>query len=132
MLCTWFLGNISSLAISEVQGGFIDFALIGTILFFCQDVSSECTSAINMPGRNICNFLSLFNLAVWLIITFECQNITSTAIEAQVFGLTAWVIIQRMTLPLCIFFRFHASMFSFELWKEYSGKDDEVDDNENA
>ena len=29
-----------------------------------------------------------------------------------------------MTLPLCIFFRFHAAVFSIELWKEYSGKDD--------
>ena len=91
-----------------------------------QDVKSENTSAVGMPGRNMCNFLSFFNIAIWLIITFECQNITTTAIEAQVFGLVAWVVIQRMTLPLCIFFRFHAAVFSLELWKEYSGKEDNV------
>ena len=78
----------------------------------------------------MCNFLSFFNFAVWIIVTFECQNITSTAIEAEVFGLVPWVIIQRMTLPLCIFFRFHASVFSLELWKEYSGKDDNVEKEE--
>ena len=89
-----------------------------------QDVKSDSTSAVGMPGRNMCNFLCLFNFALWLIVTFECQNITSTAIEAQVFGLVAWVVIQRMTLPLCIFFRFHAAVFSIELWKEYSGKED--------
>merc|ERR1711884_69793 len=77
-----------------------------------------------MPGRNMCNFLCAFNLSVWLIVTFECQNINSSMVEAQVFGLVAWVVIQRMTLPLCIFFRFHAAVFSIELWKEYSGKDD--------
>ena len=81
-----------------------------------------------MPGRNMCIFLSIFNGAVWFIVTFECQNITSTAVEAEIFGLTAWVVIQRMTLPLCIFFRFHASVFSVELWKEYSGKDKKIDD----
>ena len=70
-----------------------------------QDVESENTTAITMPGRNICMFLYSLNLAVWLIFTFECQNITSSVIEAEVFGLVAWVVIQRMTLPLCIFFR---------------------------
>ena len=70
-----------------------------------QDVKSANTTAVGMPGRNMCNFLCSFNLAVWLILTFECQNITSSVVEAEVFGLVAWVVIQRMTLPLCIFFR---------------------------
>ena len=91
-----------------------------------QDVKSENTTAVGMPGRNMCNFIHFLNLAVWLIVTFEEQNITSSVIEAQVFGLVAWVVIQRMTLPLCIFFRFHAAVFSIELWKEYAGKDKAV------
>ena len=88
-----------------------------------QDVKSENTTAVGMPGRNLCMFLYFVNSAVWLILTFEEQNITSSVIEAQVFGLVAWVVIQRMTLPLCIFFRFHAAVFSIELWQEYAGKD---------
>ena len=48
-----------------------------------QDVKSDNTSAVGMPGRNMCNFLCLFNFALWLIVTFECQNITSSAVEAQ-------------------------------------------------
>ena len=88
-----------------------------------QDVKSENTTAVGMPGRNLCMFLYCMNSSVWLILTLEEQNITSSVIEAQVFGLVAWVVIQRMTLPLCIFFRFHAAVFSLELWKEYAGKD---------
>ena len=37
-----------------------------------------------------------------------------------------WVIIQRVTLPLAVFFRFHSAVVSIELWKEvYCGENSE-------
>ncbi len=30
----------------------------------------------------------------------------------------SWVIIQRVTLPLAVFFRFHSAVVSIEQWKE--------------
>ena len=53
-----------------------------------------------MPGRNMCNLLVLFNLAMWLIDTFQLQNGKSGAVEAEVYGLDSWVLIQRMTVLL--------------------------------
>ena len=73
-----------------------------------------------MPGRNMCNFLMFFNFAMWLIDTFELQNGKSGAVEAEVYGLASWVLIQRMTVPLIIFFRFHAFVLCIELDKEYT------------
>ena len=29
-----------------------------------------------------------------------------------------WVLIQRVTLPLAVFFRFHSAVVNIELWKE--------------
>ena len=68
-------------------------------------------------------FLSLFNFAVWSVLTFESQNYYSTAIEAEAYGSITWVALQRFMLPLVIYFRFHAAVFSLILWKDYSGKD---------
>ena len=75
-----------------------------------------------MPGRNICNFLMLYNFSMWIIDTFQIQNIVSGAVESDVLGTMAWVIIQRLTLPMIIFFRFHAFVFCIELEKEYASK----------
>ena len=39
----------------------------------------------------------------------------------------SWVLIQRVTLPLAVFFRFHSAVVSIELWKEvYASKAEEV------
>ena len=74
-----------------------------------------------MRGRNVCNFFIFFNFAMWIIYTFERQNINSSAIESEVLGTVVWAIIQRMTLPMIIFFRFHALVFCVELRKQYTG-----------
>ena len=85
------------------------------------------TSIDGLPGRNMCSYLALLNFSTWIIIVFESQNVNSVTYEAEVFGVIGWAIIQRLTLPICIFFRFHAAVFSLELWKEYSGKDQKRD-----
>ena len=75
------------------------------------------------PGRNMLVFISIFNFSVWSILTFQSQNYYSTAIGAKAFGNVPYVILQRFLLPLAIFFRFHAAVFSLILWKDYSHKD---------
>ena len=74
-----------------------------------------------MKGKNVCNFFIFFNFAMWLTYTFERQSVNSSAFELQVLGIVAWPIIQRMTLPMIIFFRFHALLFCVELRKQYKG-----------
>ena len=45
----------------------------------------------------------------------------------------SWVLIQRVTLPLAVFFRFHSAVVSIELWKEvYASKpEDETGERQN-
>ena len=33
------------------------------------------------------------------------------------YGKMPWILIQRITLPLCVFFRFHSTVVLSELWK---------------
>ena len=86
-----------------------------------QLIGSKNTNAIGMKGRNVCNFFIFFNFAMWLTYTFERQSANSSAIEFEVLGPIVWAIIQRMTLPMIIFFHFHALLFCVELKKQYPG-----------
>jgi len=70
------------------------------------------------PGRQITMFLFLFNVSQWLVFTFEIQKVRASLVEAAFYGFMPWVIIRRVTLPLAVFFRFHSSVVSIEMWKE--------------
>ena len=48
-----------------------------------QDVSSVRTGALGMPGRNVCNFLQFYNFAMWVVVTFQLQNINSGFVEFE-------------------------------------------------
>ena len=47
----------------------------------------------------------------------------------EFYGFMPWVLIQRITLPLAVFFRFHSAVVSIELWKEVYCEKNEQDQN---
>ena len=49
--------------------------------------------------------------------TFEIQKLRASFLESTFYGIMPWIIIQRVTLPVAIFFRFHSAVISIELWK---------------
>lgn len=38
-------------------------------------------------------------------------------VQLDFYGFVAWSLIQRVTLPLCIFHRFHSAVTLAEVWK---------------
>lgn len=79
-----------------------------------------------MPGRQVTVFLFLFNLAQWIVFTFEIQKVRASRVEEEFYHFMPWVLIQRVTLPLAVFFRFHSAVVSIELWKEvYASREDQ-------
>lgn len=40
-----------------------------------------------------------------------------TQVQLEFYGFVPWSIIQRITLPLCIFHRFHSAVTLAEIWK---------------
>ena len=62
-------------------------------------------------------FLILLNLSMWVVYTFMLQKPLATILEEHYYSLNPWIIVQRITLPVIIFFRFHSLVLLVELWK---------------
>ena len=60
---------------------------------------------LSHPGRQATTFLILANFSLWLVNTFELQKREATKVEAAVYGELTWLWLERVTLPLVIFFR---------------------------
>lgn len=69
------------------------------------------------PGRQIVTFLLISNIAMFAIYTFEAQKVSANPVQLDFYGSIAWSLIQRVTLPLCIFHRFHSAVTLAEIWK---------------
>lgn len=69
------------------------------------------------PGRQVVTFLLICNITMWIIYTFEMQKVEANPVQLEFYGFLAWAIVQRITLPLCIFHRFHSAVTLAEIWK---------------
>ncbi|XP_049825497.1 uncharacterized protein LOC109597712 isoform X7 [Aethina tumida] len=69
------------------------------------------------PGRQVVTFLLICNVTMWIIYTFETQKVEANPVQLEFYGFLAWAIVQRITLPLCIFHRFHSAVTLAEIWK---------------
>lgn len=69
------------------------------------------------PGRETITFLLIVNMCMWLINTLIKGRAQFRPLHFDYFGLWAWTIIVHVSMPLSIFYRFHASICFFEIWK---------------
>ncbi|KAF4520829.1 hypothetical protein B566_EDAN007124 [Ephemera danica] len=69
------------------------------------------------PGRQVVTFLLICNITMWVIYTFETQKVDANPVQLDFYGFLTWAIVQRVTLPLCIFHRFHSAVAFAEIWK---------------
>ena len=71
----------------------------------------------SFPSLQVVTFLLICNLTMWIIYSFEVDKVEDSPIQPQFFGHFSWTLIQRTTLPLCIFFRFHSTVILADIWK---------------
>ncbi|CAO1377709.1 unnamed protein product [Diamesa serratosioi] len=69
------------------------------------------------PGRQIVTFLLICNVSMFAIYTFDAQKVFANPVQSDFYGFISWALIQRVTLPLCIFHRFHSAVTLAEVWK---------------
>ena len=90
-------------------------------MLFISDMSRRRVSTAEQdqrkPGRQTVTFLLITNLTLWLVYTFEMQKVEANPVQLNFYGFLPWAIMQRMTLPLCIFYRFHSAIVYAEIWK---------------
>ena len=70
----------------------------------------------------VVTFLILLNLTVWGAFTFGLQKPKTTVKEMKYYGKTEnmasiWIVVQRVLIPVIIFFRFHTLVVLVECWK---------------
>ena len=69
------------------------------------------------PGRQIITFMLFANITLWVLDTFMSHRDITQGVQTQFYGLLAWGIISRISLPLLIFYRFHSCVVLVEIWK---------------
>lgn len=69
------------------------------------------------PGSQAVTLLLISNVTLWIVATFEIQHGQVNPIQAKFYGQVVWSIIQAITLPLCIFYRFQSAVMLASLWK---------------
>ena len=72
----------------------------------CSDLEENQT---RKPGKPWVTFLIIANLIMYLWETLEVKNPDVYKEQKQYYGNEFWIIISHVTLPLCIFYRFHFS-----------------------
>ncbi|EEB11451.1 predicted protein [Pediculus humanus corporis] len=105
------------LAVSLVQ-------LVQTIMQSCfivegmRRTSLSRTQIVTKPARQVVTFLMFSNSVLWAFDTFVIQNWMSQELQIRFFGILAWGVISRISLPLLIFYRFHSCVLLLEIWKK--------------
>ncbi|XP_034171210.1 proton channel otopetrin-like a isoform X2 [Osmia lignaria lignaria] len=101
--------------------GLLSVAQVILQMLFIADVSRRRVHLPehdrSKPGRQVVTFLLICNLTMWVIYTFESQKVMANPVQLDFYGFLAWAIVQRVTLPLCIFHRFHSAVTFAEIWK---------------
>lgn len=101
--------------------GLLSIAQVVLQMLFIADVSRRRVHLPehdrSKPGRQIVTFLLICNVTMWVIYTFETQKVVANPVQLDFYGYLAWTIVQRVTMPLCIFHRFHSAVTLSEIWK---------------
>ncbi|KAK4886594.1 hypothetical protein RN001_002865 [Aquatica leii] len=101
--------------------GLLSIAQVILQLLFIADVSRRRVHLPehdrSKPGRQVVTFLLICNVTMWIIYTFESKKVVENPVQLEFYGFLAWAIVQRITLPLCIFHRFHSAVTLAEIWK---------------
>jgi hypothetical protein len=79
----------------------------------CSDLEENQT---RKPGKPWITFLIIANLIMYLWETLEVKNPDVYKEQKQYYGYEFWIIISHVTLPLCIFYRFHSAAALADIW----------------
>ena len=88
---------------------------------FIVDGLGRCSNSRELlssrPGREFITFLILANLASWINETFKLKSHEAYIECYDFYGDVLWTLLSHFTLPMCLFYRFHASVCLVDMWK---------------
>ncbi|CRK99967.1 CLUMA_CG013262, isoform A [Clunio marinus] len=85
------------------------------------DALRRCSNTIELrkkkPGRELVTFMTIANVSLWIYYTFSVRNTDIDDERYEFFGYVLWSILNHVSLPLIMFYRFHASVCLVDIWK---------------
>ena len=69
-----------------------------------------------LPGRNIVMFLIVSNLVNYIFYILMQKSSFYEYGKSEFYGKLQWSVISHVTLPLCIFYRFHSAVGLVDIW----------------
>ena len=80
----------------------------------------RCSNSVHdqrlMKGRNAITFLIVGNLAVYIMETLLIRSYDYQSPKIDFYGPDVWTVLSHMTLPICIFYRFHSAVALVDIW----------------
>ncbi|XKL64915.1 hypothetical protein PGB90_005001 [Kerria lacca] len=98
--------------------------------FLAEAFQRQCLTRhqqLTKPGRQVVTFLLCANVGLWAYDSFLTESWLNQESQLQFYGLLTWGVISRISIPLCIFYRFHSSILLLEIWRRcYTNKHKEI------
>ncbi|KAG5667274.1 hypothetical protein PVAND_015261 [Polypedilum vanderplanki] len=69
------------------------------------------------PGKALVTFLTIANVALWIYYTFSVKSPEIIDERYEFYGDRLWSILNHLSLPLIMFYRFHSSVCLVDIWK---------------
>ncbi|XP_059616510.1 proton channel OtopLc-like [Phlebotomus argentipes] len=79
--------------------------------------SNSAVNRKNKPGRELITFLTIANVSLWIYYTFSVKTADTGDERYTFYGYTLWSILNHLSLPLIMFYRFHASVCLVDIWR---------------
>jgi hypothetical protein len=105
--------SVSALFQFTLQAFFIVRALKRCAPLVRPSTSGSISSALVV--RRCSAFLSIANIGIWAMYTFELKDSAIETIENSAYSNNKWLILSHVAYPLCIFFRLHSVFCCFEI-----------------
>ncbi|KAJ6637815.1 Proton channel OtopLc [Pseudolycoriella hygida] len=124
----FFLETIFSMVPAIENGSILNifiifFQLIQVIIQtpFIIDGLRRCCNDAHLrqtkPGRELVTFLIITNVALWAFYTFSVKTEYIADERYDFYGYVLWNILNHISLPLIMFYRFHASVCLVDMWR---------------
>ncbi|XP_058823887.1 proton channel OtopLc-like [Topomyia yanbarensis] len=119
-----FFSMIPAFENQSILNGFIIFTQLLQILVqtpWIIDALRRCSNAPELrkekPGKELVTFLTIANVALWIYLSFSVKTGDFGDERYEYYGDLLWSILNHLSLPLIMFYRFHASVCLVDIWR---------------
>ncbi|XP_053699297.1 proton channel OtopLc-like [Sabethes cyaneus] len=119
-----FFSMIPAFENQSILNGFIIFTQLLQILIqtpWIIDALRRCSNAPELrkhkPGRELVTFMTIANVTNWIYLSFSVKTGDFGDERYEFYGDVLWSILNHLSLPLIMFYRFHASVCLVDIWR---------------